>query len=206
MIDLWKTPGCVNNFTDTNILDWPHTNRAISSKCNRIDSKNEDQGAPEGTKTSFQKRAGSEVRGICGAGCDRSRSNRLRKNTRWRGSSSTSSRRRGAGLKRSTLWFAIKTPGAWFMDTRGRARETESIIAPFRRRPRGRIVTSLPFEALARAAWFFTTSSRIANDICQAEIEDLGPHFPFEFGASELMIWPTPVFMPWLEFRIRSQR
>lgn len=170
MIDLWKRPGCVNSFTDTNNLDWPHTKKAISSKCNNIDSKNEDQGAPEGTKTSFQKRAGSEVTGICGAGRDRSRSNRLRKNTRWRGSSSTSSRRWGAGLKRSTLWFAIKTPGAWFMDTRGRARRTESIIAPFRWRPRGRIVTSLSFETSKGPTFPFRIRCKWAYDLAHASI------------------------------------
>jgi len=44
VIDLWR-PWLRDSFTDTNILDWPHTNKAISSKCNRIDSKTRTRGA-----------------------------------------------------------------------------------------------------------------------------------------------------------------
>jgi hypothetical protein len=46
-----------------------------------MDSRSEDHGAPEGTKTSFQKAAGRELIKIGGTRRDRIRSARLRKNT-----------------------------------------------------------------------------------------------------------------------------
>jgi hypothetical protein len=100
VIDRLNISRCGNRFTGTHTLDWPHTNKIISSKWHSIDSMTEDQRAPEGTKTSPQKGAGREVIGIGGTRRDSSRSARLPKNTRWRGSSSISSLRRGAGSKR----------------------------------------------------------------------------------------------------------
>ena len=128
-MDLWDTSRCGNSLTDSQTLDWPHTNKTIASKCQSIDSMNADQGTREGTKTSVQKGAGREVRGIRGNRRDRSRSARLRKNTRWRGSSSTSSRRRGAGAERGALRSAIRTPGALSMDTRWRGRKLSDYSA-----------------------------------------------------------------------------
>lgn len=61
MIDLWLVGRSGKSFTDSHTLDWPHMNKTSSSKCNSIDSMNDDQGAPEGTKTSLQKRPGREV-------------------------------------------------------------------------------------------------------------------------------------------------
>ena len=121
MIDLRAAFRFGNSSTDTQTLDWPHINKISRSACQSIDSRNRNQGTPEGTKTSFQKGAGREVIGAYGIRRDQSRSARLRKNTRRRGSHSISSRRRaGAGAGRRTLWFAIKTPGALSMDSRWR--------------------------------------------------------------------------------------
>jgi hypothetical protein len=101
---------------------------------------------PDGTKTSFQKAAGRELIRACGTRRDRSRSARLPKNTRWRGSSSVSSRRRGAGLERGTLGSAIKTSGASFMHSRWREEKLFPIIASrhrHRRVPRSPSLISL---------------------------------------------------------------
>jgi hypothetical protein len=99
-MDVLKASRCGNRFTGAHTLDWPHTNKIMSSKWHSIDSMNEDQGAPEGTKTLSQKSTGREVIGVCGTRRDSSRSARLRKNTRWPGSSSVSSLRLGAGPER----------------------------------------------------------------------------------------------------------
>jgi len=93
---------------------------------------NDDQDAPEGTKTSPQKRAGREVIKIGGTRRDSSKSARLPKKTRWRGSHSINRFKRGTGTERCALWFAIKIPGALSIDTRRRGEKTDPIIAPFR--------------------------------------------------------------------------
>jgi len=131
VIGWWVTRRFGNSCTDVHILDWPHTSKTISSRCHSIDSTNADQAAPEGTKTSSQKCAGREVRGIGGTRRESSKSARLSKNTRRRDSHCTSSLSRGAGAGRGTLWLAIKTPRALSMDTRWRGEKTDPIIPPF---------------------------------------------------------------------------
>jgi len=120
VIDLWKTPGCVNSFTDTNILDWPiRTSYQQQMQQDRLQKR-----GPGGA-------GGDEniVPETCRERGDRDLRGRLRQEqvkqiaeehamARFQ---STSSRRRGAGLKRSTLWFAIKPQGL----VHGHTRESE---------------------------------------------------------------------------------
>src|SRR5271155_1268400 len=84
----------------THILDPTQKNKTSSSECHNIDSRNEDHGTPAGTKTSFQKRAGFEVRTSGGTRRVSRRSPRLPKNTRGRDSHSISNRRRGTARGR----------------------------------------------------------------------------------------------------------
>ena len=60
MMDL-DADRCGNCFSGTHTRDWPHMNKTATSKCQSMDSRNDDQGAPEGTKTSSQKGAGLDV-------------------------------------------------------------------------------------------------------------------------------------------------
>ena len=129
MIEPRKASRCGNKSTGSHILDCAHTARMMSSKCPSRDSRNENQGWPEGTKTSVQKAAGREVRnGDGGTRRNRSRSARLLKNTRGPDSHSVSSRSRGSGPEVCALLFTTETPGPSSMNSRGRGDKTDPIM------------------------------------------------------------------------------
>lgn len=143
MIERWEESRCENFFSGTHTRDWAHMNKTTTSRCQSIDSRKDDQGAEEGTKTSSQKVPGREVAGNCGTLRNRTRSDKLLKKTCRAGSSSCSSLSRGTGPGRWTLSCAVKTSGAWFMDTRWRGEKTYPIIAPFGHQPMSTRVTGL---------------------------------------------------------------
>jgi hypothetical protein len=113
---LW-TSRCFKLISAVQNLDWPQTNRINNSRCQSIDSRNDDHGGAEGTNTSGQNGAGCEVAGKGLTFRPSNRSPKLRQNTRRRGSSSITSRRRGNGRARCTGFSSTKTPEALSMDT-----------------------------------------------------------------------------------------
>jgi hypothetical protein len=123
VIVLWTASRGEKSFTDVQTRDWLHTNNTTTSSWTTAASMNAAHETPDGTKTSVQNLAGFEVIVTCGIGRRKTRSVRFSKNTRRRGSQSISSRSRGIGRGRETLWAAIKTVWLFSMNTRRREEE-----------------------------------------------------------------------------------